>query len=93
MALLSNLVQGIGISGYSGTPGPTLVYSTNIGNGSANTFTITHNLGTDVLYTSVRDTTSGYYTFPDTKYIDTNNIQVEFVDAPTSNQYVVLVFA
>lgn len=63
-------------------------YSTTIGNGSSTSFTITHNLNvTNDSYITVRDTSTNYYVYPDIKYVNSNSVLIEFVSAPTSNQY------
>jgi hypothetical protein len=63
-------------------------YSVLIGNGSATSFTVTHNLGaTNDVHVSVRETATNYYVYPDIKYVDSNSVLIEFVSAPTSNQY------
>jgi hypothetical protein len=63
-------------------------YSILIGNGSATSFTVTHNLGaTNDVHVSVRETATNYYVYPDIKYVDSNSVLIEFVSAPTSNQY------
>jgi hypothetical protein len=63
-------------------------YSVLIGDGSATSYTVTHNLGaTNDIHVSVRETGTNYYVYPDIKYLDTNSVLIEFVSAPTSNQY------
>lgn len=63
-------------------------YSILIGNGSATSYTVTHNLGaTNDVHVSVRDVGTNYYVYPDIKYIDSNSCLIEFNSAPTSNQY------
>lgn len=74
-----------------GGGGGASVYSVDIGNGSANTFTVTHSLGKENVTVSVRENSSGYYVYPDIKYSSTNAVVVEFVSAPTTNQYKVIV--
>ncbi len=63
-------------------------YSTTIGDGSATSYTVNHNLnvGQDV-HVSVRDTGTNYYVYPDIKYVSNNSVLLEFVSPPTSNQY------
>lgn len=75
----------------TGGGGGASVYSANIGNGSANTFTVTHSLGKENVTVSVRENSTGYYVYPDIKYSSTNAVIVEFVSAPTTNQYKVIV--
>jgi trimeric autotransporter adhesin len=64
-------------------------YSTNIGNGSAMTFTITHNLNTADIFVAVREVSSGYFVYPDVQYTSVNTIDIEFNIVPTTNQYYV----
>ena len=64
-------------------------YSSNIGNASANTFTLTHNLNRADIFVSVRENSSGYIVYPDVKYVSTNSVTIEFASTPTSSQYYV----
>lgn len=82
---------GYWASNTSSGGGGASVYSVDIGNGSANTFTVTHSLGKQNVTVSVRENSSGYYVYPDIKYSSTNAVIVEFVTAPTTNQYKVIV--
>jgi hypothetical protein len=88
---VTNLIAGSGImiSSSSGSFTVNLdAYSTLRGNGSSTSFTVTHSLGaTNDVHVSVRDTGTNYYVYPDIKYVDSNSILIEFVSAPTSNQY------
>ena len=67
-------------------------YSASFGDGSATSYTITHNLGT-------RDVTVGIYrnsgnydeVFCDVQHTSTNAVTLVFTSAPTSNQYRVVV--
>lgn len=67
-------------------------YATDIGDGSATSYTVTHNLGTRDVMVMVRRN-SGDYDFVDTKAgaATTNTVVIEFDTAPTSNQYRALV--
>ena len=88
---VTNIVAGTGmiVSSSSGSFTISLdTYSVLIGNGSATSFTVTHNLGaTNDVHVSVRETATNYYVYPDIKYVDSNSVLIEFVSAPTSNQY------
>lgn len=88
---VTNIVagSGIGVSASSGSFTVNLdAYSVLIGNGSATSYTVTHNLGaTNDVHVSVRDVGTNYYVYPDIKYIDSNSCLIEFNSAPTSNQY------
>ena len=81
---------GVGLSGYSGTSPPN--YSTSIGDGVATSYTITHNFGKSNVFVWVRDTGTNYFVYPDIKFVNTNSVTLEFVSAPTLNQYYVQVF-
>lgn len=75
----------------SGGGGGASVYSANVGNGSANSFTVTHSLGKENVVVTVRENSSGYYVYPDVQYSSTNAVVVQFVNAPTTDQYKVIV--
>ena len=62
-------------------------YTTLFGNGSATTFTITHNLNnTSVLAQIIRDA-SGSFVYPDITISGSNAITLEFTTAPATNEY------
>ena len=67
------------------------VYSDNVGNSVSNTFTINHGLNKEFVNPVVRENSSGYYVYPDMRYVDLNTIILEFVSAPSANQYKVIV--
>lgn len=67
-------------------------YSVAVGNGSATSITVTHNLGTRDVVVSVRETSGTYAKVePDIEMDTTNTVKVSFATAPTSNQYTVTV--
>jgi hypothetical protein len=66
-------------------------FSAYVGNNSALTYTVTHNMGTKSVATTVIDQTSGQQVFPTVTVTTTNAITVTFASAPTSNQMLVLV--
>lgn len=68
-----------------------LSYTSNVGNAVANTFNITHALNTTTIIPAVRERSTGYYVYPDMKVTSPNNIVLEFVSVPTSNQYFLIV--
>lgn len=66
---------------------PFVSFTSNVGNASANVFVIAHNLNFNSIYPMIREYSSGYFVYPDVKLVDANTIQLEFVNAPTANQY------
>lgn len=64
-------------------------YSSNVGDASASTFTLTHNLNRADIFVAVRENSSGYFVYPDVKYVSTNSVTIEFASTPTSSQYYV----
>lgn len=71
------------------TGGAILGTSANVGNASNATFTVNHNLNRTNIFVSMREYSTGYFVYPDIKYVDSNNIILEFISAPTANQYYV----
>lgn len=71
------------------TSGGVLKYSANVGNGTNTTFTLSHNLNRADIFVAVREISTGYFVYPDVKYVNTNSAILEFVSAPTANQYYV----
>lgn len=80
-----------GATGARGPAGKFLRYTSLIGNGTSNTITVNHNLNSANIFINVKETANGYYVYPDIKYSNTNTFVLEFVDAPSSNEYTVLV--
>jgi collagen type VII alpha len=78
-----------GPTGPGGGGGST--YTETIGDGTAVSFSITHTLGTTDPVVTIRDLGTGYFVYPDIKYIDADEVLLEFVSAPTTNQYRVAV--
>jgi hypothetical protein len=69
-------------------------YAANVGDGSATSYTITHNLGTRDIQVTVYDNSSPYAeVFCDVQHTTTNTATLLFSVAPTSNQYRVVVQA
>lgn len=66
-------------------------YSINVGNGTANTINVVHALDKTDIWITVRENSTGFIVYPDIKYANTNMITLQFVSAPTSNQYYVSV--
>jgi hypothetical protein len=69
-------------------------YATSVGDGSATSYTITHNLGTRDVIVSVYEATGSYAeVICDVNHATTNTITLLFSVAPTLNQYRVVVHA
>jgi hypothetical protein len=69
-------------------------YATSVGDGSATSYTITHNLGTRDVIVSVYESTGTYAeVICDVNHATTNTVTLLFSVAPTSNQYRVVVHA
>lgn len=67
-------------------------YATSIGDASATSYTVNHALGTKDLTVQVYDNSSPYAQVEaDVEHTDSNNVTVKFAEAPTSNQYRVVV--
>jgi hypothetical protein len=69
-------------------------YAANVGNGSSQSITVSHNLGTKDVIVSVYDNSSPYAEVVcDVEHTSTTAITLNFTVAPTSNQYRVVVHA
>jgi hypothetical protein len=79
------------VNGGAITGGGAAVFSANVGNNSANLFSISHNLNKNFVVPAVRENSTGYYVYPDMRHTSANTIVLEFVTAPTTNQYTVIV--
>ena len=67
-------------------------YSTTIGDGTATTFTVTHNLGTRDVQVTVYEAASPYAeVIADIEHASTNTVTIRTATAPTSGQYKVVV--
>jgi len=67
-------------------------YTAQIGNNSATSIVVTHNLNSRDVSVTIRETDSPYaLVFTDIDFTDANNITVKFAVAPTTNQYTVTV--
>lgn len=72
--------------------GFTKKYAANVGDGSNTSYTVTHNLGSRDVVTSVRGNASPYAeVIAEVEVTDDNTVTVKFASAPTSNQYRVIV--
>lgn len=84
------LVSGSGIA--INTAVVVTKYAANVGDGSATSYTITHNLGTRDVQVAVYDNSSPYAeVICDVQHTSTTAITLLFSVAPTSNQYRVVV--
>lgn len=67
-------------------------YTTQVGNNSATSIAVTHNLNSRDISVTIRETGSPYtLVFTDIDFTDANNVTVKFAVAPTTNQYTVTV--
>lgn len=66
-------------------------YAANIGDGSATTIKVTHNLGSEDVTVAVKEVSSKQIVFADVQIVDSNSLNVLFATAPTSGQYRVVV--
>jgi hypothetical protein len=86
---------GVNVSPSGGTGVVTLsvspTFAVTVGNGTGTTFTITHNLGSTDVLTSVVDLTTNKVIYPTVTIVDTNNVSVQFSVAPTINEMRVVV--
>jgi hypothetical protein len=62
-------------------------FSTNVGNGSLTSIAVTHNLGTQDVVVSLRDTATNAGVLTDWVATDTNTVTLTFATAPASNAY------
>lgn len=95
--------QGTSVAvGYGGTGastaagartnlGATTKYTSNVGDGTSSTITVTHNLGTTDVIVSLYTAATGDVVFADVTHATTNTVTLAFATAPTSNQYKVVV--
>jgi predicted acyltransferase (DUF342 family) len=78
-------------SGARANLGATGKYAQTIGDGTATTFTITHNLSSDDVVISVKEIATGNHVMVDTQVVDASTVKVFFGSAPTANTYRVTV--
>lgn len=82
--------NGITIIGAAIAVDPAVVarkYSASVGDGTATTLTVTHNLNTQDVVVSVRDAASNAVVICDVVPNGVNTVQLTFATAPTSGQY------
>lgn len=67
-------------------------YASTIGNGSATSFTVTHNLGSQDITVTIREAAAPFaIVYADIEVTNASSIKVSFAAAPSSNQYRVVV--
>jgi len=88
-----NLVSSNSLPSATTLAGATICrkYSTDIGDGSTTSFTVTHSLATNYVTVSITDASTGENTITYWKVSSSNAVVIEFITAPTSNQYRVTV--
>ncbi len=70
----------------------TVFSTTSVGDGSATSYTVTHNLGTKDLTVQVYDNSSPYAQVEtDVEHSGNNTVAIKFAQAPTTDQYRVVV--
>jgi hypothetical protein len=77
--------------GITGTLSTTLTFSDTIGNGSLTTISVTHNIGNKYVQASVYDETSGDKVECVVVMTSVSSITFKFNQAPTTNQYRVVI--
>jgi hypothetical protein len=96
---IASLVQASFPIGYTGSAGTIGVngfgannYTANIGNGTATSYSINHNLNTpNIIISMVKENSSGNVVYPDIVQTNSNYTQITFVSAPTTNQYSIII--
>ena len=66
-------------------------YAANVGNSSATSFAITHNLGTIDVVVMIKDNTTLEEVFTDVVITNSNTVTVSFITAPSTNAYRVII--
>lgn len=66
-------------------------YAANVGNGSATSFAVTHNLGTVDVIVMLKDNTTLEEVIADVVITDANTVTVSFATAPAANAYRVII--
>lgn len=90
----ANVANTIAIAAFdkANTPTSTLsTFTSNVGNSSANSFSVAHGMNKYNIFVAVRENSTGYFVYPDIRYTNANTIVLEFNTAPSSNQYLVSV--
>lgn len=85
----ARIVTPLKLANWSGKPKR---YAANIGDGTATSYAVTHNLGTRDVVTKVYRNSGNYdEVIVDVEHTDTNTVTVKFAAAPASNAYRVVV--
>jgi hypothetical protein len=67
-------------------------YAVNVGDGSATSYTVTHNLGTRDVTVGIYEPANSYSeVFTDVEHSTTNTVTIKFTNAPTTDQFRVVV--
>ena len=66
-------------------------FAANIGNGVANSFVVTHNLNTLDVTTNLIEVSTGNQVITDISHTSVNSVTVNFFNAPTTNQYRIII--
>jgi hypothetical protein len=89
-----NAGSGIIADGTSTRIDPTLIarkFSTNIGNGSSTSLSVTHGLGSTVVTYSIYDASSKAFVDTDAVVTDSNTVTFTFAAAPATNAFTVVI--
>jgi hypothetical protein len=83
------IVTPLKLASWSGRP---LKFNQDIGDGSATSYTVTHNLGTRDLHVQVRRNSGNYdQIIVDIECTTTNSVTIKFASAPASNAFRVII--
>ena len=66
-------------------------FTASIGNGVANSFVVTHNLNTLDVTTNLIEVSTGNQVITDISHTSVNSVTVNFFNAPTTNQYRIII--
>ena len=66
-------------------------FAASIGNGVANSFVVTHNLNTLDVTTNLIEVSTGNQVITDISHTSVNSVTVNFFNAPTTNQYRIII--
>lgn len=71
--------------------GATGKYASDIGNGTASSFTVAHNLGSQDVVVSVREKATNQMVMADIEHTDANNVKISFGSVPAASSYRVVI--